>query len=425
MAVVLCSLLPIHGKAQSLQLQAHPGRIDFTGAFQRGLITLEGSFGVEGPWTPLSNQFTTQSTGAFPLIHPTTHSFYRTVARELNGGLDEFENILAAYGVLGRVAGAGGLAADVNKWLPEFEGGPAIDALLSNPHMAMADLAGNIYIADKQGHAIRKVTLDGIISTVAGTGTIGDGKDGDAAGTSVDLREPNGLYVLQDGTVYVLDTGNSKVRKLTPNGRLRTLFSVSSGLGGGRGLWVSDDERLAYMSATDRVKVWTPDKGIKTFSSNFAELGNLTVDPNGQVVVTDRSASRVYRLDAEGNPTLIAGNGLGTGGGDGFLATETGLLEVRGVCFLPTGSYFLATHRGSQIWYVDTDGVIHLFLNGARRSFPRGDGSYFYAPEELRVSEVRAVTLDWQGNLIITENDSGYVRKVSFLPYIEAAPSLR
>jgi hypothetical protein len=136
------------------------------------------------------------------------------------------------------------------------------------------------------------------------------------------------------------------------------------------------------------------------------------------VVVTDRGAHRVYRLDSSGNQTVIAGNGSQTGGGDGQLATATGLDGVRGVWFLPTGAYFLCTHRGSQVWYVDTAGTIHLFLNGNRSGTHAGDGTWFYNPTENRVSECRAVTVDWQGNVILTENDDGYVRQVRFLPYL-------
>ena len=89
--------------------------------------------------------------------------------------------------------------------------------------------------------------------------------------------------------------------------------------------------------------------------------------------------------------------------------------EVRGVWFLPSGAQFLCTRRGSQVWYVDTAGYVRLFLNGSRSDTHAGDGTWFWNPTEFRVSECRAVTMDRQGNLLITENDSGYVRKVQFL----------
>jgi hypothetical protein len=65
---------------------------------------------------------------------------------------------------------------------------------------------------------------------------------------------------------------------------------------------------------------------------------------------------------------------------------------------------------------VDTAGYIHLFLNGYRNDNHAGDGTWFYNPGEYRVSKCRAVTVDYEGHVLITENDGGYVRKVAFLP---------
>ena len=75
---------------------------------------------------------------------------------------------------------------------------------------------------------------------------------------------------------------------------------------------------------------------------------------------------------------------------------------------------FTATDAGSQVWYVDTSGYIHLFLNGNAISHS-GDGSWFYDPSTPKVSKVRQITMDYDGNLIITEHDAGYIRKVQFL----------
>jgi hypothetical protein len=324
----------------------------------------------------------------------------------------EFESVVAAYGIIENVAGRGAQSNDVpvNEWDPDSEGGPAVDAELSSPHFSMADDAGNIYIADKDANAVRKVTPDGIITTVAGTGESGD--DGDDPGRGVDrrLNFPNGLWVRGDSTVYILDLGNGKVRRLSPDGTLTTLFSDPDGITGGRGLWVRDDERLVYYSSSTSVKRWTPEEGVESFSTGFLELGNLVMDPWGSLVVTDRLGNAVSRLAADGTPTIIAGNGTNAGGGDGQPALDTGLAGVRGVWFLPSGGYFLATHAGSQVWYVDTAGIIHIFVNG-RKGSHSGDGDDFDSPG-FKVSEVRSVTVDGAGNVLITENDAGFVRRV-------------
>jgi sugar lactone lactonase YvrE len=322
----------------------------------------------------------------------------------------EFETLASSYSLLTTVAGKGLRADDLNEWDPSFEGELATGAELSNPHLAMGDLAGSIYIADKEAHAIRKVTPAGRIFTVAGTNSAGDGPDTPGPATERSLNSPNGLWVRDDGTLYLLDLLNSKIRRVDRTGRMTTLISVPGGIVGGRGLWVRADESLVYFSSFTELKRWTPEEGVDTFAAGFTGLGNIAMDPEGRLVATDREAHRVYRLSGDGTKTPIAGNGTTVGGGDGWPALETGLNEVRAVCFRRDGSYFLGTHRGSQVWFVDTRGIIHLFLDGRRGSHD-GDGEPFRNPG-LKVSEVRAVTLDSFENLLVTENDAGFVRMV-------------
>jgi hypothetical protein len=384
------------------------------------VCTVEAAPLLDGKWHPVRNVFTTTLSVEVD-VGATTNSagFYRAVARDLSPGRTGFTNLTRAYGLLETIAGAGGTDVDDNEWRSEFEGGPATNALLSTPHMAMANQAGEVFIADKEAHAVRKIKLDGTIVTVIGTNQPGDGPDTSTPGTEVGLNAPNGLWVSARGDVYVLDMGNGKVRHMDDQGMVVTLFSVPGGIQAGRGLWVSDEHTLAYVSCLAVVKKWTPADGIIDFAAGFTELANLTVDPHGSLVVTDRGAHSVWRIAADGaTRTRIAGNGTNNGGGDGQPATATGLDGVRGVAFAPTGAFFVCTHRGSQVWYVDLTGMIHLFLNGDRNDAHAGDGTWFYDPTEHRVSENRAVTMDWDGNLLLTENDRGYVRMIRFLPHV-------
>ena len=169
------------------------------------------------------------------------------------------------------------------------------------------------------------------------------------------------------------------------------------------------------------MKQWTPSGGVKTFRGGFNELGNIAMGPDGRLVVTDRGSSLVYRLSkTAGNPTIIAGTGDGFGGGDGAPAVSTGLLGVRGVAFLPNGGTLLATHAGSQVWYMDTAGIIHLLVDGPSGS-PQGDGDWFYSPGP-KVDQCRSVAVDPMGNILIVENDVGYVRRIRFLPFTPPQP---
>lgn len=321
----------------------------------------------------------------------------------------DWHALAAEYGVLETVAGRGALP-EGNGWLPAMEGGLAVDAELSRPHITAADDEGRLYVADKEAHAIRRIDVDGTIHTIAGTGVAASDGDEPRPALGSRLSSPNGLWVRGDGTVYVYDAGNDRVRRIDRDGTLTTLFVVG-GVGDARGLWVADDESVAYVSAGTAVKRWTPAEGVVTLATGFVSLGNLHVAPDGALAVTDCGRHRAFRIDPDGTVTAIAGNGTPTGGGDGALALETGLEEVRGIFFHPRGGYFLATHEGGQVWYVDTDARIHLFLDGNGSDAHGGDGSRFDAPGE-KIAEPRAVTLAPNGDVLVTENDVGFVRRV-------------
>ncbi len=416
-AIGLAGILALasNGTAQ-LTISASPEAITASNVFTNGVLIMRRAAAVDEAWPAVQNVFTSNSVAHVNPRLTGPHNFFRAEALDLSQGRAGFTNLTRAYGLLETIAGAGG-PQDVNNWRPEFEGGPATGAVLSGPHIAMANRRGEIYIADKDAHAIRKLLTDGTIITVAGVNLADDGPDEEISGVECALNQPNGLFVKGDGTVFILDLGNRKIRRLDTNGNIRTFFTLSPSDSIQRGLWVSEDESVAYVTTFTSVKKWTEAGGVTDFSINYSQLGNIAMDPMGNLAVTDRSAHRVYRLDNQGNRTAIAGNGSTVGGGDGQPALSTALEEVRGVWFLQSGAYFVCTHRSSRVWYVDRDGYIYLVLNGNRNGTHAGDGTWFYAPSELRVSECRAVTVDYDGNLLITENDAGYVRRVRFLPF--------
>src|SRR5262249_48306618 len=151
---------------------------------------------------------------------------------------------------------------------------------------------------------------------------------------------------------------------------------------------------LVYFCAGTRLRRWTPSDGTKTVASGFVELGTLFVESSGNILVCDRGANYAYRVTPSGDMTVIAGNGKSDGGGDGSLALKTGLNGVRSIWPLPNGGYLLLTHDGCQLWYLDSAGVIHLFLDGDTGRTHAGDGQFFYSPDP-KISEGRAVTVDY------------------------------
>jgi hypothetical protein len=394
------------------------GALLWTNAPTPGVCTVQTATRTSGPWTNGPNAFTTNSAGGLTLpLGPATR-FERLLAVDVSATPQGFTNLVWSYGILETVAGTGlGRTDNVSYWSASYEGGPATSAALSRPHVAMPDGAGNIYIADKNSHSVLKLALDGTIHTHAGTHLAGFNGEGPAAATSLQLNSPNGLWVRADGTVYVLDTDNGRVRRVTTNGVMATLFMATSDgspLNTGRGIWVNDDESLAYFCAETKLKSWTPAGGVHTLASNFTELGTLYVEANGDIITCDRGANYVYRVHPDGSRVIVAGNGSTTGGGDGFSGLSTGLSGVRSPWPMPTGGYLLLSHEGCQLWYLDTAGIIHLLLNGGANYPHSGDGAFFYEPAAQKISEGRAVTMDCHGNILVCESDYGYIRRIRF-----------
>jgi hypothetical protein len=196
-------------------------------------------------------------------------------------GASEWEEVRAAYGNLIHVAGPAG-DQNVTSWSAAYEGGSALTAELSNPHMTMADAVGNLYIADKESHSILKVTPAGTIHTAAGTHV--GGFDGDGPALQRNLNNPNGVFVLADGTFYIVDLFNSRIRRVGLDGQLTTVINEPNV--GGRALWVSPDEQLIYYAGRDAanspsLKRWSP-SGSDVLASGFTSIGNITVDQNGR-----------------------------------------------------------------------------------------------------------------------------------------------
>ncbi len=392
------------------------GTITWTNAYTNGACALEVAPTPTGPWTSQTSYYTTNSTGQGQLAETNGVSFWRLLAADFPPTPRGWTNLLKSYGRLETIAGNGvGQVDGVNYWQASFEGQPATQVSLSRPHIALADKNGDVFIADKNSHAVLKVTLDGRIHTVAGTHAAGFNGDGDGhlPGTSLQLNSPNGLWSHGGSMLYILDTGNGKVRKLDKNGIMTTLFTVPGGIQGGRGLWVKKDESEAYFCSGTEFKHWTNSGAFAVVNSGFVDLGNLADDPAGGRVITDAGANRVWHITKKGKVTLLAGNGGISGGGDGFLATQTGLAGVRGAWVLPFGGLLTCTQIGGQIWYIDTAGYIHLFLDGGTGTFRDGDGQYFHSPGK-KISEPRSVTVADNGDIYITENDYGFVRKISF-----------
>ena len=197
---------------------------------------------------------------------------------------------------------------------------------------------------------------------------------------------------------------------------MTTLVTVPGGIAIGRGLWVdgADGSERVLWSSGNAVKQWTQGTGVTTYATGFTSLGNIAMDSAGRLLVSDRGGNRVYAItEANGTKTPIAGSGAVGAGVDGADALSTPLEGARAVWPAHPddgGGFFAGTHEGCQLWFIDSAGIAHLFLDGEDVAHA-GIGETYSTPGK-KVSEMRSVTLDAAGNVIIVDDDRGFVTRV-------------
>jgi sugar lactone lactonase YvrE len=242
--------------------------------------------------------------------------------------------------VISRVAGTGEAGSD-------GDGGPATAAQLNNPAGVAVDRTGALYIVERSGHRIRKVTTDGRISTIAGTGTAGFGGDGDLA-TQARLNTPRGIAVDSSGIVYIVDSGNHRIRKVTTDGKISTI--AGTGVKGPAG-----------------------DGGPAT----KAQLNSprwVTVDGADDLYISDTGNYRVRKVTADGKISTIAGTGTAGSGGDGGPATKAQLNVPFGVVVDSTGTLYITDYRDHLVRKVTADGTISTIAGTGTKGRGGDDG---------------------------------------------------
>jgi sugar lactone lactonase YvrE len=231
------------------------------------------------------------------------------------------------------------------------DGGPAIAAALNMPHELRFDRRGDIYIAERDNHVIRKIDrATGIISTVAGTGVAGFSGDG-GPGSKAQLRQPHSIVFDRDGTLLVCDIGNHRVRRL----HLDTgLIDTYAGTG----------EAAA-----------TPD-GAAVRGTRLKGPRTMALAGNGDLYLALREGNAIYRIDAA-SQTLhhVAGTGESGYAGDGGAATAAKLGGPKGLAIADDGSLYVADTENHAIRRIDTrTGIIRTVLGiGTRGDGPESD----------------------------------------------------
>ncbi len=178
------------------------------------------------------------------------------------------------------------------------DGAAATTAQLSDPTGVAIDASGNVYICDKANQRIRKVNTSGIISTIAGIGTVGAAGDGSLA-TSAQLNFPARVLLDAAGNIYISDYFNNKIRKINTSGIISTI--AGTGNAGSNG-----------------------DGGAAT-SAELNRMTAMAFDSGGNMYIADTDNNRIRKINTSGIISTVAGNGIAAFGGDGNVAINSQL----------------------------------------------------------------------------------------------------
>jgi sugar lactone lactonase YvrE len=204
------------------------------------------------------------------------------------------------------------------------DNGLAVSAQLNAPTSVAVDTAGNLYIADSGNNRIRKITaISGIITTIAGNGTAGFSGDNGPAGNA-ELHDPTAVGLDNLGDLYIADSGNNRIRKMT--------------LGSGIITTVAGNGTAGYSG----------DNGLAT-SAELNSPAGLAIDSAGDLYILDSSDNVIRMVNTAGIITTIAGSTTSSASGDGGPATGADLYEASGITLDGAGNLYIATFAGVRI----------------------------------------------------------------------------
>jgi uncharacterized protein (TIGR03437 family) len=260
------------------------------------------------------------------------------------------------------------------------DGGAAASAFLNMPSGLAVDTVGNLYIADTGNHVIRKVTPAGTISTIAGTHSLAGFSGDNGPATSAQLSSPGAVAVDASGNVYIADTQNSRIRKVSASGTITTVA------GGGLGSATSVGDGGAATQAELR----------------FPE--GITVDASGNLYIADYGNFRVRKVTAStGIITTVAGNGTYTPAsiGDGGPAIMASVAP-----------YSVALDSNNNLYIADyLNNRIRLVNAVAQIATVAGGGTAATGPATaISLSHPQSVTVDGSGNIYIADTGNQVVR---------------
>jgi uncharacterized protein (TIGR03437 family) len=326
------------------------------------------------------------------------------------------------------------------------DGGAAIEAQLNAPMGLALDAAGNLYIADSGNHAVRKVSKNGVIATVAGIGSPGYSGDGGAA-IAAALDQPEGVAVDASGLLYIADTFNNRVREVAPGGIIQTVagtgISSFSGDGGaaasaalflptdvatdsGGNLYIADygNSRIRQVAQGNIQTV----VGSKATAVIFDQAPattirlngptGLAVDSSGDIFIAEGGIGtgsglavgdyKIWKINGVGIVSTAAGNGIENYSGDGGAATAAQINTPSNMVLDAVGNLYIADSANNRVRRVSPGGVIVTVAGNGVAGYS-GDGG---PATSAMLNSPEGLAADADGNVYIADTKNNRIRKL-------------
>jgi NHL repeat len=330
--------------------------------------------------------------------------------------------VSSATGTITTVVGTGAGAVG-----PGVDGGPATGTAIDHPRGLLIDAGGGLLIAEPFRNTVRRVSADGRSFRAAGTGVAGYSGDGGPA-LEARLNGVHGVAATTDGGYVLADTGNNRIRRVSPNGTITTVAGNGDGGFSGDGApateaqinaprgvaTLADGGILIPDSSNHRIRLVAADGTITTVAGTgvpgFSGDGGpavaaqldlpFAVAPlrNGGFLLADAGDNRIRRVGPDGVITTVAGTGVGGFSGDGRSAVQAEVASPHAVAALPGGGFLVAdtfNHRVRRVW---PDGTITTVAGTGVPGFSGEGGRAALA--ELNLPKALAILPDASGFLV-------------------------
>jgi sugar lactone lactonase YvrE len=268
-------------------------------------------------------------------------------------------------GLIATVAGNGGIGYVA-------DGGPATSAFLSSPAGLARDATGNLYVADRMAHRVRRIDAQsGVISTVVGNGRPGFSGDGGPAVEAI-LDQPRGVAFDREGRLLIADSRNHRIRRVAADGTITTIA-------GNGAVGLAED-------------------GAPALQTPIGDPTAIAVDADGNLIVAE--AGFIHRIDAAGKLRTIVGRLRAAPLSDGAPATSGYIRDISAVAIGSRGDILFADEASPRVWSVDVGTGIASVVAGRGLGPPEGPSD---EARGVSFGAVEAITVDAAGNLYIGE----------------------